>query len=54
MLMAFPDWRWLRERSDCPWYSSARLFRQSAVDDWDGVIAEVRSALQSLTETKSP
>ncbi len=41
-----PDWRWLTERDDSPWYPSMRLFRQSAIGDWDGVIEHVRQHLQ--------
>jgi tetratricopeptide (TPR) repeat protein len=40
-----PDWRWLLARGDSPWYPSMRLFRQSKVGDWEGVIAAVRQAL---------
>jgi hypothetical protein len=36
------DWRWMRERSDSPWYESATLFRQPAPGHWDEVIDEVR------------
>lgn len=35
------DWRWLTEREDSPWYSTARLFRQPAQDDWPSVIKKV-------------
>lgn len=40
-----PCWRWLRGRSDSPWYPSARLFRQATFGDWAGVVAQVRQAL---------
>jgi ADP-heptose:LPS heptosyltransferase len=33
-----PDWRWLLERSDSPWYPSMTLYRQTARGDWDSVI----------------
>jgi hypothetical protein len=41
-----PDWRWLLERPDSPWYPSARLFRQREPCNWATVIAEVKSELQ--------
>jgi len=41
-------WRWLRGRSDTPWYPSARLFRQPRPGDWDAVIAEVCGALSDV------
>jgi hypothetical protein len=48
ILLAFaPDWRWLRDRSDSLWYSTARLFRQEEPGDWDGVIERVRRVLQA-------
>ena len=39
------DWRWMIERSDSPWYPTARLFRQKTSGDWDPVMAEVAAAL---------
>jgi ADP-heptose:LPS heptosyltransferase len=42
-------WRWLRNRSDSPWYPTARLYRQDSAGDWDGVIDRVRTDLIALT-----
>ena len=47
MLSAVPHWSWLRDRSDSPWYPTARLFRQEQRGDWGGVIAAIAAALRS-------
>jgi tetratricopeptide (TPR) repeat protein len=44
-----PDFRWLLERADSPWYPSARLFRQPRFGDWDSVLAQVKSELDGST-----
>ena len=41
-----PDWRWLLDRDDSPWYPTARLFRQSAPGQWAPVVARVADALR--------
>jgi tetratricopeptide (TPR) repeat protein len=48
LLPYFPDWRWLLERQDSPWYPTARLFRQSEPGDWTSVIAQVAEALADI------
>jgi len=42
------DWRWMRERSDSPWYPTMRLFRQPAPGRWDLVIDELNIKLAAL------
>lgn len=39
------DFRWLRQRSDSPWYPSAQLLRQRQFGDWDSVVSELRQKL---------
>ena len=39
------DWRWLTVREDSPWYSTARIFRQPAMDDWKSVTKQVSQYL---------
>ena len=40
-----PDYRWMLDRADSPWYPTATLFRQPAMGDWDSVISEIRQLL---------
>ncbi len=42
-----PDWRWLLDRDDSPWYPSARLFRQQEIGNWAAVIDQVANELRS-------
>ena len=48
LLPATPDWRWLLNCDDSPWYSNMRLFRQKETGDWEGVVAQVALALSGL------
>jgi tetratricopeptide (TPR) repeat protein len=48
MLPFIPDWRWLLDRDDSPWYPTARLFRQDDSRAWESVIARVHAALQDF------
>ena len=45
MLPKAADWRWMLDRSDSPWYPTARLFRQITPGAWDPVIADIAAAL---------
>jgi tetratricopeptide (TPR) repeat protein len=48
MLRYSGEWRWLLERSDSPWYPTARLFRQKKPGDWAGVVSHITQQLQAL------
>jgi hypothetical protein len=45
-LPSVADWRWLRDRSDSPWYSTMRLFRQKKPGDWGQVFEEIGETLR--------
>ena len=45
-------WRWMEDRTDSPWYRTARLFRQRDAGQWGPVIAEVRRALIEVTRAE--
>jgi len=48
MLPFMPDYRWMLDRSDTPWYPSATLFRQPIIDDWDSVISNMKESITKL------
>lgn len=50
LLSAFPDWRWMLDRDDSPWYPTMRLFRQGRAGDWTAVVQEMASALRRYVE----
>lgn len=49
-----PDWRWLLERPDSPWYPTARLFRQPKPGDWSAVFAQIAAELPTCFPDCSP
>ncbi len=46
MLAHVADWRWLLDRSDCPWYPGMRLFRQQTRSDWTPVFEQIAAELR--------
>ncbi len=46
LLPYFPDWRWMLERTDTPWYPSLKLFRQPKPGDWETVFQNVMDELK--------
>jgi len=43
-----PDWRWLLDRNDSPWYSSVKLYRQEKINDWESALVNIESDLKKL------
>ncbi|NJN62379.1 MAG: glycosyltransferase family 9 protein [Coleofasciculaceae cyanobacterium RL_1_1] len=54
LLSAAPDWRWLRDRCDTPWYPSLRLFRQNQLGNWHTALDKVRYAIENGRELQTP
>ena len=48
-----PDWRWLLDRDDSPWYPSLRLFRQPCPGDWDATLGTVAAMLGATVARKA-
>ena len=46
-----PDWRWMLDRSDTPWYRSMTLLRQATLFEWRPVIEAARTHVDALTGT---
>jgi tetratricopeptide (TPR) repeat protein len=53
MLPWAAEWRWFHDRTDSPWYPTARLFRQPALGDWESVIDDVQRALIEFARTQA-
>jgi len=48
LLPAAPDWRWMLNRTDSPWYPTVRLFRQEKRGDWNAPVGRIVEALRSV------
>uniref|UniRef100_Q3ATU8 TPR repeat n=1 Tax=Chlorobium chlorochromatii (strain CaD3) TaxID=340177 RepID=Q3ATU8_CHLCH len=51
LLPFIPDWRWLLDRNDTPWYASATLYRQHTRDDWESVLKNIATDLYDYFTT---
>ncbi|HUB24702.1 MAG TPA: tetratricopeptide repeat protein [Tepidisphaeraceae bacterium] len=47
LLKNVPDWRWMMDRADTPWYSTMRLFRQPTRGDWDTPLSQIVEKLKA-------
>ena len=45
-----PDWRWMLDRQDSPWYPSVRLFRQAKIGEWEEVVERMKGELKLFLE----
>jgi hypothetical protein len=52
MLPTLPDWRWLLQREDTPWYPTMRLFRQVRAGNWEEVVARVAASITTLVRRR--
>ena len=52
VLSRIPDWRWLLEREDTPWYPTMRLFRQTCLHEWRDVFERIECELRPLVDKK--
>ena len=53
LLRKVPDWRWMLDREDTPWYPTMRLFRQHTRGDWSETMERVADAAKALRDYNS-
>jgi hypothetical protein len=54
LLPLVPDWRWMLDRDDSPWYPSVKLFRQASAGDWDGPVERIAQELTTWISRRQP
>ena len=54
LLPFMPDYRWMLDKNDSPWYPTATLFRQPKLDDWESVIDQIKVILQGDLSSTNP
>ena len=53
LLKFVPDWRWMLERADPPWYPTMRLFRQQTPGDWVAPVKDMATELRKLLDSRT-
>jgi tetratricopeptide (TPR) repeat protein len=48
VLKYVPDWRWMLDRQDSPWYPTTKLYRQNNLDDWVPVFNQIKNDLENI------
>ena len=48
ILKKIPDWRWMLDRNDSPWYPNVKLYRQKKYDNWEEVFKTIKKDLQII------
>jgi ADP-heptose:LPS heptosyltransferase len=51
-LKHLPDWRWLADGTETPWYSTVTLYRQPAEGDWASVFDQMETSLAALLQSR--
>ena len=51
-LKFIPEWRWLLNRSDSPWYPTMTLYRQNDLNNWNSVFEKIKKDLETITNNK--
>lgn len=53
VLSYIPDWRWMLNRLDSPWYPTMRLYRQKNLNDWDSVFNKIMQDLLEVAKNNN-